>query len=94
MWMLTLVAALSRKFTRKSMPQIRERVVGRVIIDDEAQVPAARKELIERSFLAAGREPDDDFLYDYFYNQDLEVFELVVMIDVDGGRGGNSATPK
>lgn len=81
------VAELSKKFTSRIMspvPKIRERIVGRVIVDDEASVPAARKELILRSFEAAGREPDDRFFYDYSYDGELEIFELVVMVDVDG----------
>lgn len=83
--MLTLVAALLRKFTRKvKMPEVRERIVGRVLIDDEAQIPLARAELIKKSFEAAGREPDDRFIYDFYYNPDLDIFEMVVMIDVDG----------
>jgi hypothetical protein len=67
------------------LPKVRERVVGRVIVDDEAIVPEARAELILRCFESAGREPDDNFVYDYSYDGELEVFELVVMVDVLDG---------
>jgi hypothetical protein len=62
------------------------------VIDDEGDLGAARKELIRRSFEAAGREPDDDFIYDFAYNEVDNVFELAVIIDVTGGREGDSAT--
>lgn len=96
MSMWTWVAALSKRFTERKMssrPVIQDRIVGRVIISDEAEIPDARAELIRRSFEAAGRPQDSDFLYDFYYNEELELFELVVMIDVDGGRDGDSKTP-
>jgi hypothetical protein len=63
-----------------------------VVIDDEGQLPAARKELIKRSFEAAGREPDDDFEYDFSYDEVANQFELAVIINVDGGGSGNPET--
>lgn len=91
-WMLTLGAALLKRFTREPEVEYQERIIGRVVIDDEGQLPAARKELIKRSFEAAGREPDDDFIYDFAYNEVDNVFELAVIINVDGGGSGNSET--
>jgi predicted lactoylglutathione lyase len=74
---------LLRKSIREPEKE-KQHIVGRVTIDDEGQLPLARKELIKRSFEAAGRPIDDDYVYDFMYNQELNQFELVVYIDVDG----------
>jgi hypothetical protein len=90
--MLTWAEALLKRFTPEPEFEVQERIIGRVVIDDEGQLPAARKELIKRSFEAAGREPDDDFIYDFAYDEVANQFELAVIINVDGGGSGDQET--
>jgi hypothetical protein len=90
--MLTSVVALFKRSTPEPEEVVRTVVTGTVIIDDEGQIPIARAELIKRVFAAAEREPDDSFFYDFRYNEEDNVFEMAVVVDVDGGREGDQAT--
>ena len=98
MSMLTWVVALFRKST----PEMAEDesdgwhtvVSGSVLLPDEAMIPEARQELLRRVFEVAERPVDDDFVYDLKYNEELDAFEMAVVVDVDGGRSGDQATPE
>jgi hypothetical protein len=89
LWMLTSVVALFKRSTPEPEQIVRTVVTGTVIVGDEGQLPIARRELIKKVFAVAEREPDDSYVYDLRYNDEDNVFEMAVVVDVDGGREGD-----